>query len=441
MSIRRFFSRTVPDGRHDACHLRFLARETHSRHDRSIEILQADRVLIARGVLADSSCRARLDAMMARVDCPDVQAVDDDALESALCALGPRQGRARGGLDGRGRPKALVAFARLGGGEREVFPGYSWRELRDGGAQAGQGVLCQTAVEVQSAVGCPFDCAYCPYTSFVCVRLDVDAIVERIAGLVTSRPHQTLWKLNNRSDTLGLEPEYGLARALVERFARLPGDHTLMLYSKGEAVDALLGLDHRRRTVASFTITPDAIAALLEQGAPPPSARIEALGKMHRAGYPTRVRFSPVVPLRGWRAQYEDLAARIARAGTPELVTLWTLSMIELDDLGRIVPLADLDDEILAEARAGAARTRGTKGAPFPDETRARIYRDVIGILHRVLPETRVSLCLESPVVWDALGALVPPRRGGSFVCNCGPRATPEAVRVLQAHTRLAKRV
>ena len=72
-------------------------------------------------------------------------------------------------------------------------------------------------------VGCPFDCAYCPYTSFVCVRLDVETFVDRVEALVKSRPSQTLWKLNNRSDTLALEPEYGLSAALVQRFARLGG--------------------------------------------------------------------------------------------------------------------------------------------------------------------------------------------------------------------------
>jgi spore photoproduct lyase len=413
-----------------------LARQRRSGHDRIIETLHADRVVVARGILGDPRCKARLDAMLARVQGPPVEVLADEIVEATLAALGPREGRERGGLVGRGRPKALVAFARFGpgaSGPADVFPGYSWREVRDGGAQAAQGVLCQTAIEIQSAVGCPFDCAYCPYTSFVCVRLDVEDFADRVGALVASRPRQTLWKLNNRTDTLGLEPEYGLARVLVERFAGLDpaAGHTLMLYSKGDAVDHLAALDHRGRTVASFTITPDRIAELLEQGAPTPDARIAALGVLHRAGYPTRVRFSPVVPLRGWRAQYRDLVARIARAGTPELVTLWTLSMIDLEVLPAIVPLDELDPDVLAEARACVAETRGQKGAPFPHRARARIYRDLVGIVQDALPETRVSLCLESPAVWDALGPLVPPRRGGSFVCNCGPRATPEAVRLV----------
>jgi len=75
--------------------------------------------------------------------------------------------------------------------------------------------------------------------------------------LAQARRSQALFKLNNRSDTLGLEPEYGLAPALIERFGRMP-DKAVMLYSKGDEVGALLDLDHCGRTIACFTLTPGA---------------------------------------------------------------------------------------------------------------------------------------------------------------------------------------
>ena len=408
---------------------RFLAAARPVRQDPSVEPLRAERVVIARSVLDDPPSRARLDAMLPRVESGQIDVLDDDQVEGLLLDLGPRAGRPRGGLDGRGRQKELVAFARFGAA-REVFPGYSWREVRNGRTQAQEhGVLCQTAIEVQSVVGCPFDCAYCPYTSFVCIRLDVETFVDRVEALVRSRPGQTLWKLNNRSDTLALEPEYGLAAALVQRFARIGGP-TLLLYSKGDSVEHLVDLDHAGRTAASFTITPEPIADLLEQGAPSPASRIDALGALHRAGYATRVRFSPIVPIAGYRDAYAELARRIARAGSPELFTFWTLSMIELAELPRIMPLGLLDSRALAEARAAEDQLAGDKGAPFPEPTRARIYGEVSEIVRTHLPRSRVSLCLESPEVWDALGSVLPERRAGGFVCNCGPRATPQLIRL-----------
>lgn len=362
--------------------------------------------------------------------------MSDDAVEHALMAVGPRNTLERGGLERRRDQKNLVVFARLGDGE--VFPGYSWRELRNGARERdAHGVLCHTAIEIQSAVGCPFDCTYCPYTSFVCVRLDVEAFVDRVSELALARPSQSLFKLNNRSDTLGLEPEYDLAPALVERFAELDGQY-LMLYAKGAEVDALVELDHRGKTVASFTLTPEPLARLLEPGAPPLSARLAAMTQLARAGYPVRARFSPIVPLRGWRDVYGDLVSRLFEAATPELVTLWMLSMIAVEDLGAIVPLELLDEEALTAARLAADQMRERKGAPFPPRVRTLVYREVAEMVRASSPGTQVALCLETAEVWNAVGPAVVPRRGSGFICNCGPRATPECLRELRHCRRVA---
>lgn len=285
-------------------------------------------------------------------------------------------------------------------------------------------MLCHSAIEIQSTVGCAFDCTYCPYGSFVCVRLDVERFCADVARLATGSRAQALFKLNNRADTLALEPEHGLAGALVETFATLDGKY-LMLYAKGDSVGHLPGLDHRGKTIASFTLTPAPVAAMLEVGAPGTAARLAAMGLLARGGYPVRARFSPIVPLRGWRAMYRELVDSLARACEPEMVTLWTLSMIDEPDLGRIVSLEALDEDAVAAARGHAAEMKGQKGGPFPPATRIAIYRELAAMIHDALPRTTVALCLETPEVWDATSDLLTPRRRRQFLCNCGPRAVP----------------
>lgn len=360
--------------------------------------------------------------MLPFIDAQQVQQLDDAALERELHTLGPRQQLRRGGLRGRGAAKELVAFGRLGQLE-EVFPGYSWRELRDGGREQQQrGVLCHSGREIQSVVGCVFDCTYCPYTSFVSLRLDLESFADRALELAQQHPGQLLYKLNNRSDTLGLEPQYGLAAALVQRFAELE-QQTLMLYSKGDAVDQLLELDHRGRTVACFTLTPQPVAEVLEPGAPPPAARLLAMGKLYRAGYPVRARISPVVPWDGWREAYLELVQQLLAQAQPEMVTLWTLSMVDVESLAEILPPDRLDPAALASTRAAADRMRGVKGAPFPPVLRADLYREIAALIRDRSPQTRVALCLETPEVWDAAAGKLVPRDGPRFSCNCGPRA------------------
>ncbi len=381
---------------------------------------------MTRGALNDRQCRDRIDALRSRIVADTVEVIADDELDSVLRAIGPREELTRGGLTQRGEHKQVIALARLDG--EEVFPGYSWREMRDGGREARmRGVLCQTAIEIQSVVGCPFDCTYCPYSTFICARVDIERFADRVARLTAELSGQELFKLNNRSDTLGLEPELGLAPLLVERFAELDGKY-LMLYSKGENVKALLGLEHRRKTIACFTLTPARIAELLEPGAPPTSARIAAIGQLAKAGYPIRVRLSPIVPLLDWHNLYNDLIRDLIAASEPELITLWALSMIDVENLDNIVPLEEIDPRILSDAQQAAMTMRGKKGAPFPPTTRASIYRDVAAIIHDHSPRTRVALCLETPEVWESTGDLIVSHSKKRFICNCGPNATPGAV-------------
>ena len=364
--------------------------------------------------------------MISRIRFGSLEILPDEEVERQIHHLDAKEDLPPGGLGNRKRDKSLIVFARFCGDE--VYPDCSWRQLRSARHEWQEHqVLCQTAIEIQSVVGCPFDCTYCPYSTFLCVRLDVETFVQRVAALARSRRTQALFKLNNRSDTLGLEPEYGLAPALVKLFAGLDEKY-LLLYSKGVGVDSLLDLDHRGKTVASFTLTPPSVARLLEQSAPSPGLRIGAMGKLSRAGYPVRVRLSPIVPLRGWQKQYLRLLRSIQKVAQPELLTLWTLSMIELSELPAIVPLESLDPQARRWAEEEAENLGGVKGAPFPPAYRSRLYREIASMAQDILPDSRVSLCLETPQLWRSLGALVTPRKRGRFVCNCGPRVTPQVI-------------
>jgi len=364
-----------------------------------------------------------MEKLLSKLDARTVETVDDNRIQSILRAHGTRRELRRGGIYRRRKQKELVVFRHLA--DEELYPGRSWRHLRNGRHEYQYNqVLCHTAVEIQSAIGCPFDCTYCPYSSFICFTLDIETFVERATQLASEQTRQQVYKLNNRTDTLGLEPEYGLARLLVERFANLPNKY-LMLYSKGDHTDSIERLDHRGKTIASFTLTPERIATMLEISAPTTGRRLKAIERLYKVGYPIRVRYSPIVPIRGWREAYRDLTSRLMRVARPELVTLWTLSMIDLQELNAIVPIEELDEQALIAVREAAKQMDGLKGAPFPPWYRAILYREIAKQIRDISPSTRVSLCLETPETWDAVATFTVPRRGRSFVCNCAPNAVP----------------
>jgi len=363
--------------------------------------------------------------MLPFIDHKAFQEVDERAFVAALRSLGPRSQLERAGFRQAVLPKKLVAFGTFR--SDSVFPGYRLGEVRRAARERRRSVSCQTAVEIQSAVGCPYDCSYCPYAAFVCVRLDVEHFADRVMRIAADRPQQKLFKLNNRTDTFALEPEHGVSAALVDRFAKLDGRY-LLLYAKGDEVSQLAGLDHRGKTIVSFTLSPEPVAQLLEQSAPSPALRLTAMTRARALGYPIRVRLSPIVPIEGWRDAYRDLIVDLAKEAPVEMATLWTLSMVEFEDLERIVPRDALDPAAYEAARRGAEEMKGLKGAPFPPAFRQQIYRHIARLLRENIPRALLSLCLETEEVWRGLADVVTRKNGGAFLCNCGPGSTPPRV-------------
>ncbi len=387
--------------------------------------IRARRLVVSRNLAPGSPAHDRAMRVASRIDAQSTQQLSSAEIRALQMSLNrdppkPPVKRAHG--------HELIILDRMRWVQKgSLSPGYDWAETRSGSYQWQQhGVVCQTAVEIQTIFGCLFDCGYCPYTRSVTIACDLEAFEQRVRGLLAGRPKQLLYKLNNRSDTLCFEPEYGLSRKLVELFAER-AEQRLMLYSKSDNVSHLLDLDHGGHTIACFTLSTPTVARLLEPAAPSFDARLDAAARCAHAGYPVRFRFSPIVPFRGWQQEAVAAVQRMAQRVRPELITLWTLSMTDADTLETLVDPATLDPRFLDGLRGAQAAMTGVKGAPFPPDARREMYEVFADAVARYSPTTRVALCLETQDVIEALR----PRlaiTGNAQVCNCGPRCTSGAV-------------
>ncbi len=182
------------------------------------------------------------------------------------------------------------------------------------------------------ARGCPAHCQYCylagslpgPPVTRVFANLDeilaaIDGHVGR--GTVTSRQaararEGTTFEASCYTDPLGIEHLTGSLTATIEAFGRRDDDATLRFTTKFDAVDGLLGLDHRGRTRARFSLNARGVASF-EGGRAPMAARIGALARMAAARYPIGLTIAPIMPVADWRAQYAALLDDVARALSP----------------------------------------------------------------------------------------------------------------------------
>ena len=403
-------------------------------------------VYIHERAVATPEGRARVDRMLTQVHCAEQPETVDDGRLNEISASNDwpgKQGLRTGQWELTGDPVLVFnGFAWDDGAERaerrKAFPALHTRGL-DGGAAwtlrrgrefyGRRGTVCQDAWELHSAYGCLHRCDYCHIGNFLNIMVNLEEMVERLPTLVDENPWVQLYKYDNQTDTIAFEPEYGASELMVGFFARRENEY-LMLYTKSNNVDHLLDLDHRGHTIVSFTISSKTVAEKVEHGTPSTAERIEAVAKVEGAGYVPRVRFSPILPVRGWREELGNLIHDLLAKASPDLITIDLLGWMNPACIEEIVDVSLLDPRFMeglrnlfADGPPGPAYYPTSKHI-FPHELRREVYEFVIGEVESRNPRVRVSICNEAVEMWDDLG----PRLGmepKDYVCACGPTSVP----------------
>lgn len=375
--------------------------------------ISARTVYIDPAVYQQSNCRARLERVLPYVKCADVREYTPAAADE-FARLGAR----RHGKDAFG-DEAVLVFTTFEGERRDWY--YHQRDgAKDSRVHSG---ACQSAVELNIVSGCIFRCAYCGFGRGVKFSLDVERFIDGLEEVFARHPDQTLYKFSNMSDLPAFEPELDAVRPVIERFAG-EDDRYLMLFTKSDNVDWLLPLDHRSRTIISWSLTCRSVSEIVDRRTAPLAARIAAMRKCAEAGYIVRARLSPVVPVGDWRREYAELVDMLFDALTPDIVTMELLGWMDFADLEEIIDVGLLDPGAVAAAREAAPALSGVGWRPFTEATHIDIHRFIAGEVRRRSPNTPIALCHGSPAMWSGLGGLTR-MKGENYICNCGPTSAP----------------
>ena len=381
-------------------------------------------IYIGPSVRARPECLRRLEAMLPHFKCDDTRDLPAGGLEEVR-AIGHR----RHGKDDFG-DDCVVAFTTY-----ETHREGWFHHFRDAGDfRANHGGTCQTAVELNIVAGCAFRCAYCGFGRYLILNLDVERFVAGLDNVFAAHPHQRLFKYSNMTDLPAFEPELDAVAPMIRRFAA-EADRYLMLFTKSDNVDFLLGLPHGGRTIVSWSLSCETASRHIDKRTASLKERIEAMRKCQAAGYLVRARLSPIVPVRNWRAEYRDLFEKLFAACRPDVVTLELLGWFDFADLAELLPRDLIDDEAYAAAESDAGQLAGVHWGPFPESVHRDVYRFCIETVRGLSPGTPVSVCHGTDETWDALGSLMDmdPHR---YICNCGPDSTPGGTLYDQLHTR-----
>ncbi len=404
--------------------------------------LPAASVLIVDGVEDDDLACARMERLLSGIPCDDVRHVTDEELNHIIEHELP--GHGNHGMRREIKPVVVLNRGRFDDGREEqqrrtdAFPalkprmlnGYDMFHWRPSGSpqyRRETGLVCQPAWQLHTISGCHFRCAYCSLGWLVNIMMNLEEFVSRLDGWLEQCPDQTLFQYDNGTDTVCFEPEYGGAKLLIEYFAHRSGQALELYVGKSDHVDFLLDYDHRGHTVCCWSLSACTQSAEFEWRAAPMESRIEAIRKCQEAGYPVRVRFSPIIPVKGWREENREMIELLFSKTAPDVITIETIRFSDCEAMRRIFDMSLLDEEFV-RAMKDAQGQPCAPGCEVPDDCRTMVYQFVISELERVSPQTPYAFCREKRDLWEHFADDFARHRQhpDDYLCNCGPYSAPQ---------------
>jgi spore photoproduct lyase len=205
------------------------------------------------------------------------------------------------------------------------------------------------------------------------------------------------------TDSLLLDKQSGLAERLIKIFAESQGA-TLELKSKTDYIDHLLHLEHKGRTVFSFSVNSPIICANEEQGAAPLKSRLAAARRAAERGFPVGLHFDPLIIHPGWEEAYAETCHMIGENLRGAEVAWISLGCFRYLPSLKAIMLAKHPDTSIYN---GEFILGGDGKMRYPRPLRTRMYRHLLNELRTALPgsEAVIYMCMESPRVWrDVFG-------------------------------------
>lgn len=185
------------------------------------------------------------------------------------------------------------------------------------------------------ATGCMGHCHYCYLQTtmgakpYIRVYVNIDDILGAAKNYIAERePEITRFEAACTSDPVGLEHISGSLKQLIE-FMGEQEHGRLRFVTKYHHVEPLLDAKHNKHTRFRFSVNADYVIKNFEPGTSRFHERIEAAGKVAKAGYPLGFIIAPIIWHEGWEEGYATLIEKLYNTLPAEATHDLTFEMIQ----------------------------------------------------------------------------------------------------------------
>ncbi len=273
-------------------------------------------------------------------------------------------------------------------------------------------VVCPHFLELKWANGCYFNCAWCYLNGTYRFHPEWKNGKPNIKDFGTIREHLKTFLQGNGvrpeilnagelSDSLLAEKRKNgnppFSEFIINTLSTYDKDakHKILFLTKDTNVKNLIRLKEEgtKRIIMSFSLNADSVAKRWEKKAPSVDARIKAARKVWEAGYTTRIRIDPIVPVKDWKEQYAKLLEKVFSNLKPERITLGSLR-------GLTSTITNTRDK----SWVSYLSEKSNWGRKIDTETRYDTYVFIIKQLQENYNYKHVALCKETVEMWEKIG-------------------------------------
>jgi spore photoproduct lyase len=264
--------------------------------------------------------------------------------------------------------------------------------------------ICCNVYVLKSIHNCPFECSYCFLQNYLNdgttkVVDDIPSLIKEVKEKIDAQPWRLFrigtWELG---DSLALEKETLQAARLVQEFAKLQ-NAVLELKTKSACVDTILNLEHKERTIVSWSLNTDYIIKTEEYLTASLEERLHAMHKIEKAGYLIGLHFDPMILYNGWEEDYESLIKEVFEAITPERLAWISIGSLRFNPEMKKKIENNYPDSRLTCAEMVLGDDLKVR---YVKPLRVRMYQFLYENLRRyVRNDNLIYLCMERWDVWE----------------------------------------
>lgn len=260
---------------------------------------------------------------------------------------------------------------------------------------------------------CSMDCSYCilqsyfhpPLLQFFVNREDLDAELTDLF----KKSHINRVGTGEFTDSLIWERWTDLTDYLVTRFAG-QNRAVLELKTKTVNIDGLDRLDHRRKTIVSWSLNTPAVMKSEERRTASLDARLAAAVQCQQWGYPLAFHFDPMVIYQGCEADYRQVVKRLFQQISPQNIVWISLGTLRFMPALKAIIARRFPDSTIAY---GEFITGLDNKMRYFKPLRIALYQQMVGWIRDAAPDVTVYFCMEDDEVWQTTMGMVPPLDGG----------------------------